>query len=94
MFFIYVLSGLCVGTVTTYAIVEEIKREIKKWSDELDSEVLEYCINRSIIVCPRCSSLYEVQDLEEQLNLEWTCTSCGQIWEETPTHDIKIRRKK
>ena len=90
---IYLLSGVCVGTVSLYSLKQSIKRSITQWRKDYDENILEYCVNRTIIVCPTCSSLYEVKDLDEQLNTEWTCTVCGQSWEETPTHDVKVTRR-
>ena len=89
----YLLSGVCISTVSIYTLKQSIKKSIDSWKKDYDELILDYCISRTIIVCPKCTSLYEVKDLDEQLNTEWTCTVCGQSWEETPTHDVTRKKK-
>ena len=75
------------ATPSAYYISKRLKKRLKVWKDNYDHEILDYCVRRTVIVCPRCHSLYEVKDLDEQLNTTWKCSVCHQRWEETPTHD-------
>lgn len=75
--------------ISAYAATEKLKKDIREWQELYDVDVLDYCLQRTIVICPSCSSAYAVKDLDEQLNTDWRCTTCGTRWEETPTHDIK-----
>lgn len=73
---------------TLYGVQQKLKNDLRNWKDDYDIEILDYCLGRTVIICPRCSNAYAVKDLDEQLNTDWRCSQCNTRWEETPTHDI------
>ena len=53
---------------------------------EQDSALLEYCMMRVLVICPRCRVAFRVTGLDEQMNVEWRCSCCGCEFREYATH--------
>ncbi len=85
---LYIISTTITATPLAYRISLYVKRQKEIFEAEYEELMLEYLMHRTIVVCPKCSSLYEVKNLDEQLNRHWTCSMCKTYFEETPTHDI------
>lgn len=72
-----------IGLIRAYT-----KKAVYNFEQDFDSDQLVYKLKRNAIVCPRCSSAFIVETLEEQLNDKWECPTCHCSWFETHTHDI------
>lgn len=51
-----------------------------------DTKLLTYCMERELVICPRCRIAFRVTGLDEQMNVEWKCGCCGCEFREYPTH--------
>ena len=81
---IFVLMDYVIDKIGDY-----VGRKEKSFLKKYDSILLDYCLEREIVVCPTCRTAWEVTCLEEQMEVEWKCHCCGQKFKETPTHTIK-----
>lgn len=80
------------SVISTGFLVEgknRLERFLEDFNENYEGDLLEYCLHRTVIVCPNCNNLYEVRNLDEQLNVDWACHVCGSQWTETPTHDME-----
>ena len=53
-----------------------------------DDALYVYCLYRTLVICPHCRIAFEVQDLTEQMNVEWQCRCCGNSFVEHATHTV------
>jgi hypothetical protein len=84
-----VVEIITATSIIGYAFIShQIKKMIKEFEDDFDSDQLCYKLKRNAIICPRCSSVHFTQTFEEQLNDKWECPTCSCQWYETHTHDI------
>jgi hypothetical protein len=84
---------ILVGTIATVllqvlAALELCAASARKRHDEA---LYEYCLHRLLVICPICRVGFEVQDLTEQMNIEWSCECCGTTFREYATHTIARR---
>ena len=74
------------------AVVQTAKRSLDRKLQDLvkteEGENLLYTLDRIAIICPRCKEVKIAKLLEDQLERNHTCTSCGQKWRETHWGDI------
>lgn len=54
-----------------------------------DDALFVYCRDRVLIICPECRMAFEVTELHEQFNIEWTCDCCHTTFREHATHTEK-----
>lgn len=62
------------------------QRVVTRVARHQDDELLEYCLNRLHVICPRCRSAFEVRCLEEQMNTRWQCEVCKTHFREYAHH--------
>jgi hypothetical protein len=55
---------------------------------EQDEALYMYCLHRTLVICTHCRIAFEVQDLTEQMNIEWHCECCHNDFTEYATHSI------
>lgn len=71
------------------AVKKVVDKKEQAFLAKYDDELLDYCLQRELIICPSCRTAFHCTCIEEQLNTEWQCSCCGQKFEETPTHTIR-----
>lgn len=54
-----------------------------------DSELLDYLLERELVICPDCRIAFRVTTLEEQLNTQWECRACRCQFREFSHHTAK-----
>lgn len=54
-----------------------------------DDALFAYCRDRLLVICPECRLAFEVTELSEQFNVEWTCDCCHTTFREHATHTEK-----
>lgn len=84
---------VAVGSGIAYHKVREVKREIKRYREHEPWDVMFYALSRTVVICPRCDHMAEVQTLEAQLETLWECERCGALWRETSHSDLLVKTK-
>lgn len=78
---------LCWTAVTlSLHVITCVDSYMEKQRKEQDEALYPYCLNRLLVICPHCRIGFEVQDLSEQMNVEWHCECCHRDFVEYATH--------
>jgi len=67
-------------------IIAGIDSYMEQERKEQDEALYMYCLHRTLVICPHCRIAFEVQDLTEQMNVEWHCECCHNDFVEHATH--------
>ena len=77
---------LWTGVTLALQLIAEVDKFMNKKRKEQDEALYDYCLNRLLIICPYCRIGFEVEDLAQQMNVEWQCACCGNHFVEYGTH--------